>query len=149
VWRSRGCGGPGGPLVGRSIIEADRGTGASRRHTLTRIALPLPLWIGASGPGEMLGSRLERKRRGPVFEGASPMAMLALVIDWLAANAERMLQPKGLAGRGWVTGPIELLVVTSARPRPARSGDADRACARGRGLHRRPVHRSARWVVDG
>ncbi len=104
--------------VDRSVIEAGRGMGMSKRQALTRIELPLAVpvilagvrtalvinvgtaalafLIGAGGLGETINSGLKLQRNIAIFEGAALVAMLALVIDWVAALAERTLRPKGL-----------------------------------------------------
>ena len=104
--------------VDRSVIEAGRGMGMSRRQALLRIELPLAVsvilagvrtalvinvgmaalgfLIGAGGLGETINSGLKLQRNGAIFVGASLVAILALFIDWIAALAERYLRPKGI-----------------------------------------------------
>jgi len=104
--------------VDRAVIEAGRGMGMSRRQVLMGIELPLAVpvilagvrtalvinvgiaalafLIGAGGLGETIGSGLKLQRNTAIFIGASLVAMLALAIDWIAAIAERKLQPRGL-----------------------------------------------------
>jgi len=104
--------------VDRSVIEAGRGMGMSRRQALLQIELPLAVsvilagvrtalvinvgmaalgfLIGAGGLGETINSGLKLQRNGAIFVGASLVAILALSIDWIAALAERYLRPKGI-----------------------------------------------------
>lgn len=104
--------------VDKATIEAARGMGMSKRQTLLRIELPLSVpvilagvrtalvinvgmaalvfLIGAGGLGETINSGLKLQRNTAIFIGAALVAMLALVIDFLAALAERYLRPKGI-----------------------------------------------------
>jgi osmoprotectant transport system permease protein len=104
--------------VDKATIEAARGMGMSKRQTLTRIELPLAVpvilagvrtalvinvgmaalgfLIGAGGLGETINSGLKLQRNTAIFIGAALVALLALVIDFLAALAERYLRPKGV-----------------------------------------------------
>jgi len=104
--------------VDRSVIEAGRGMGMSRRQALLKVELPLAVsvilagvrtalvinvgmgalvfFIGAGGLGETINSGLKLQRNTAIFIGASLVAILALLIDWIAALAERYLRPKGI-----------------------------------------------------
>lgn len=104
--------------VDRSVIEAGRGMGMSKRQALFKIELPLAVsvilagvrtalvinvgmgalvfLIGAGGLGETINSGLKLQRNTAIFVGASLVALLALLIDWIAALAERYLRPKGI-----------------------------------------------------
>ena len=104
--------------VDQSVIEAGRGMGLSKRQTLLRIELPLAVpvilagirtalvinvgmatlgfLIGAGGLGEPIGSGLQLRRDTAVFIAGGMVAALALLVDFLAALAERYLKPKGL-----------------------------------------------------
>jgi len=104
--------------VDRSVIEAGRGMGMSKRQALLKIELPLAVsvilagvrtalvinvgtaalvfLIGAGGLGETINSGLKLQRNTAIFVGASLVALLALLIDWIAALAERYLRPKGI-----------------------------------------------------
>lgn len=104
--------------VDRAVIEAGRGMGMSRLQVLRRIELPLAVpvilagirtalvinvgmaalavFIGGGGLGETINSGLKLRRDIATFMGASIVALLALVIDWLAALAERYLRPRGI-----------------------------------------------------
>jgi osmoprotectant transport system permease protein len=104
--------------VNPAVIEAGRGMGMSKMQALLRIELPLSVsvilagvrtalvinvgtatlvfLIGAGGLGETINSGLKLQRNTAIFVGAALVAMLALLIDWSAALAERNLRPKGL-----------------------------------------------------
>jgi osmoprotectant transport system permease protein len=104
--------------VDTATVEAARGMGMSKRQTLLGIELPLSVpvilagvrtalvinvgmaalvfLIGAGGLGETINSGLKLQRNTAIFIGAALVAMLALVIDFLAALAERYLRPKGI-----------------------------------------------------
>lgn len=104
--------------VDQSIIEAGRGMGLSKRQALTRIELPLAVpiilagirtalvinvgtatiagLIGAGGIGEGIISALQLRRDNAAFITAAMVAALALLIDFIAALAERYLRPKGI-----------------------------------------------------
>jgi osmoprotectant transport system permease protein len=104
--------------VDQSIIEAGRGMGLSKRQALTRIELPLAVpiilagirtalvinvgtaalvgLIGAGGIGLSIISALQLRRDNAAFIAAALVAALALLIDFLAALAERYLRPKGI-----------------------------------------------------
>lgn len=104
--------------VDSAVIEAGRGMGMSKRQALFRIELPLAVpvilagvrtalvinvgmaalafLIGAGGLGETINSGLKLQRNTAIFVGAALVALLALLIDWLAALAERYLRPKGI-----------------------------------------------------
>jgi osmoprotectant transport system permease protein len=104
--------------VDQAVIEAGRGMGMSRRQALLKIELPLAVsvilagvrtalvinvgtgalgfLVGAGGLGVTINSGLKLQRNTAIFIGASLVAILALLIDWIAALAERYLRPKGL-----------------------------------------------------
>lgn len=104
--------------VNQAVIEAGRGMGMSRAQVLRRIELPLAVpvmlagirtalvinvgmaalavFIGGGGLGETINSGLKLRRDIATFMGAAIVAQLALVIDWVAALAERYLRPKGI-----------------------------------------------------
>ena len=104
--------------VDPAVIEAGRGMGMSKLQALLRIELPLSVsvilagvrtalvimvgtaalvfLIGAGGLGETINSGLKLQRNTAIFIGASLVATLALLIDWIAALAERYLRPKGI-----------------------------------------------------
>lgn len=104
--------------VDQSVIEAGRGMGLSRRQALTRIELPLAVpiilagvrtalvinvgtaalatFVGAGGIGNAIVSSLQLRRDNAAFIAAALVAALALLVDFVAALAERWLRPKGL-----------------------------------------------------
>lgn len=104
--------------VDKSVIEAGRGMGMSKRRALVSIELPLAVpvilagvrtalvinvgmaalafLIGGGGLGETINSGLKLQRDLTTFTGAAMVALLALTVDWLAAVAERVLRPRGL-----------------------------------------------------
>jgi osmoprotectant transport system permease protein len=104
--------------VDDAVIEAGRGMGMTKFEALRKIELPLSVpvilagirtalvinvgmaalavFIGGGGLGETINSGLKLRRDIATFMGAGIVALLALVIDWLAALAERYLRPKGI-----------------------------------------------------
>lgn len=104
--------------VDQAVIEAGRGMGLSKMQVLRQIELPLAVpvilagvrialvinvgtaalafLIGAGGLGETINSGLKLRRDTAVFIGGALVAMLALVIDFTAALAERYMRPKGV-----------------------------------------------------
>ena len=104
--------------VDQSVIEAGRGMGLSKRQALFQIELPLAVpvilagvrtalvinvgtaalgfLIGAGGLGVPISSGIQLRRDAGVFVAAGLVAALALLVDFLAALAERYLRPKGI-----------------------------------------------------
>lgn len=104
--------------VDQSVIEAGRGMGLSKRQALFQIELPLSVpvilagirtalvinvgmatlgfLIGAGGLGEPIGAGLQLRRDAAVFIAGGMVAALALLVDFVAAVAERYLRPKGI-----------------------------------------------------
>ena len=104
--------------VDQSVIEAGRGMGLSKRQALIDIELPLAVpvilagvrtalvinvgmatlafLIGGGGLGERIYAGLQLNRPTAVFITGGMVAGLALLIDFLAALAERYLKPKGI-----------------------------------------------------
>lgn len=104
--------------VDQPVIEAGRGMGLSKWQALFSIELPLAVpvilagvrtalvinvgtaalafLIGGGGLGEAISSGIQLRRDSAVFIAAGLVATLALVIDFLAALAERYLRPKGV-----------------------------------------------------
>jgi osmoprotectant transport system permease protein len=104
--------------VDRAVIEAGRGMGLSKRQALFRIELPLAVpiilagirtalvinvgsaalmaLIGAGGMGRPIVSALQLARPNALFVAGGLVALLALLIDFLAALAERYLRPRGI-----------------------------------------------------
>jgi osmoprotectant transport system permease protein len=99
--------------VDPALIEAARGMGMSAWQTLLRVELPLAVpvmvagirvalvlnvgtatlatFIGAGGLGEPISSMLDLSRPWAVFLTSAIVAALALLIDWLAGIAERLV----------------------------------------------------------
>ncbi|MDN5781872.1 MAG: ABC transporter permease [Luteimonas sp.] len=104
--------------VDHAIIESARGMGMTKTATLFRIELPLAVpiilagvrtalilnvgtatlatFIGAGGLGTMIKAGIALSRITVIVTGAVLAAVLALLIDWIAAIAEEFLRPKGL-----------------------------------------------------
>jgi len=104
--------------VERSVIESARGMGMTKTAVLFRIELPLAVpimlagirtalvitvgtaalvtFIGAGGLGELIETGITLNRLPVLITGAALVAVLALLIDWLAGVAEDILRPKGL-----------------------------------------------------
>ncbi len=104
--------------VDQAVIEAGRGMGLSKRQALFDIELPLAVpvilagvrtalvinvgmatlayLIGGGGLGEPIGAGLQLNRPTAVFIAGGMVAALALLIDFMAALAERYLKPKGI-----------------------------------------------------
>jgi osmoprotectant transport system permease protein len=104
--------------VDRSVIEAGRGMGLTKRQALRQIELPLAVpvilagvrtalvitvgmaalayLIGGGGLGETIGAGLSLSRDVVLITGAGLTALLALTVDWIAALFEKTLRPKGL-----------------------------------------------------
>ena len=100
--------------VDPALIEAARGMGMSARQTLLRVELPLAVpvmvagirvalvlnvgtatlatFIGAGGLGEPISSMLNLGRPQAAFVVSAIVAALALLIDWLAGVAERLVR---------------------------------------------------------
>jgi osmoprotectant transport system permease protein len=99
--------------VDPALIEAARGMGMSARQTLLRVEIPLAVpvmvagirvalvlnvgtatltaYIGAGGLGEPISSMLQLGRPQAVLVASAIVAALALIIDWLAGVAERLV----------------------------------------------------------
>jgi osmoprotectant transport system permease protein len=99
--------------VDPTLIEAARGMGISARQTLLRVEIPLAVpvmvagirvalvlnvgtatlatFIGGGGLGEPISSMLYLGRTQAVFVTSVIVAALALLIDWLAGLAERLV----------------------------------------------------------
>ena len=104
--------------VDRSIIEAGRGMGMTKRTALTRIELPLAVpviiagirtamtinigmatlafLIGGGGLGITISSGLKLQQNPVLLVGAGMVAIIALTFDWIGALMERFLKPRGL-----------------------------------------------------
>jgi osmoprotectant transport system permease protein len=104
--------------VDESVIEAARGMGMTRRAVLARIELPLAVpvmmagvrtalvinvgtatlaaLINAGGLGDIINAGIVRSDEVVTVAGSVLVAVLALLIDYLAGLAEDRLRPKGL-----------------------------------------------------
>lgn len=99
--------------VDPALIEAARGMGMSARQTLLRVEIPLAVpvmvagirvalvlnvgtaalttYVGAGGLGEPISSMISLGRPQAVLVASAIVAALALLIDWLAGVAERLV----------------------------------------------------------
>lgn len=99
--------------VDRSLIEAARGMGMSSGQTLRQVELPLAIpvmvagirvalvlnvgvaalaqYVGGGGLGAIIVPSLKLGRPTVTITAAAAVAALALLIDWLAGVAERLL----------------------------------------------------------
>lgn len=110
-------------LVGLEQVDADvkesaRGMGMTRGQVLARIELPLAspvilaglrtslvfavgvatiaTFINAGGLGDMIVNGLKLQRFPVLVVGATLVACIAILIDWIAALVEDAVRPKGL-----------------------------------------------------
>jgi osmoprotectant transport system permease protein len=104
--------------VDKSVIEAGRGMGLTKRQTLRQIELPLAIpvilagvrtalvitvgmaalayLIGGGGLGATISAGLKLSRDLVLITGAVMTALVALTVDWIAALIEKTLRPSGL-----------------------------------------------------
>jgi osmoprotectant transport system permease protein len=104
--------------VDRTIIEAGRGMGMTRRGVLLKIELPLAVPVvlagvrtalvinvgtaaiaaitNAGGLGDIIYAGLVTNRTVVTLTGGVLTAVLALLVDWTAGIAEEWLRPRGL-----------------------------------------------------
>jgi osmoprotectant transport system permease protein len=104
--------------VDESVIEAARGMGMTRRAVLRRIELPLAVpvmmagvrtalvinvgtatlgtFFGAGGLGDIINAGIVRVDEMVLVTGSVLVAVLALLVDYLAGLAEDFLRPRGL-----------------------------------------------------
>lgn len=104
--------------VDSSVIESARGMGMTKRAVLMRIELPLAVpiimaglrtaltinvgtatlgaFVGAGGLGGLIVSGINANRPLITVVGAGLVAVLALLVDYLAGIAEDVLRPRGL-----------------------------------------------------
>lgn len=104
--------------VDASVIESARGMGMTKVAVLTRIELPLAVpvimaglrtaltinvgtatlgaFVGANGLGLLIVSGFSGNRPFVTIVGAILVAVLALLVDYLAGIAEDVLRPRGL-----------------------------------------------------
>lgn len=104
--------------VDPSLIDAARGIGMPAWRVLTKIELPLALplilagirttlvllvgmvglaiFINAGGLGQIVVSGNSTSRDITLFVGSALIALLALLVDWIAGIVNKLVQPKGL-----------------------------------------------------
>lgn len=104
--------------VDRSIVEAARGMGMTKGGTLWRVEMPLAVpvilagirtalvitvgtvalatFIGAGGLGDVISNGISSNRTLVLVTGSVLVAVLALLVDWVAELAEDYLRPSGL-----------------------------------------------------
>jgi osmoprotectant transport system permease protein len=104
--------------VDASVIESARGMGMTKLQVLTRIELPLAVpvmmaglrtaltinvgtatlgaFIGAGALGSLIVSGFSQNRPYITIIGGILVAVLALLVDYVAGIAEDLLRPKGL-----------------------------------------------------
>ncbi|WP_181789607.1 ABC transporter permease [Streptomyces phytophilus] len=104
--------------VDAPVIESARGMGMTPGGILWRIELPLAApvmlagirtalvitvgtvalatFIGAGGLGDVISNGINSSRTLVLVTGSTLVAVLALLIDWLAGIAEDLLRPRGL-----------------------------------------------------
>lgn len=104
--------------VDKSVIEAAKGMGMTKRQILFKIQLPLALsvimagirtatvinvgtttlaaFIGAGGLGDFIFLGISRNIDALIIIGAAPAAVLALVLDFLLGRLELLATPRGL-----------------------------------------------------
>jgi len=104
--------------VDASVIEAARGMGMTKRAVLARIELPLAVpiimaglrtaltinvgtatlgaLVGAGTLGTLIVAGIVQNKQLILVVGAILVAVLALLVDYLAAIAEERLRPRGL-----------------------------------------------------
>lgn len=104
--------------VDASVIESARGMGMTKVAVLARIELPLAVpiimaglrtaltinvgtatlaaLVGAGSLGELIVAGIVQRRQPILIVGAVLVAVLALLVDYLAGIAEDVLRPRGL-----------------------------------------------------
>ena len=104
--------------VDPATIEAAVGVGMTQRQVLRWVRLPLALsvimagirtstvicvgiatlcaFIGAGGLGEFIFSGISMVNANMILAGAIPSALLALILDFVLGQIEKLLTPKGL-----------------------------------------------------
>ncbi len=104
--------------VDRFVLEAGRGMGMSNRRVLGRIELPLAVPVvlagvrtalvlnvgtaalaflfGGGGLGETIFAGFQLRRTAVLITGAVLVAVLALLVDYVAGLVEEKLTPRGL-----------------------------------------------------
>ncbi|MDZ5711849.1 ABC transporter permease [Jeotgalibacillus haloalkalitolerans] len=104
--------------VDQAVIEAGRGMGMTNSQILFKIELPLSLpflmagirtatvltvgvatlatFVGAGGLGDVIWRGLQSYNNNLVLAGAIPVALLALLFDFILKMLEKKTTPKGL-----------------------------------------------------
>ncbi|MBM7580241.1 ABC transporter permease subunit [Jeotgalibacillus terrae] len=104
--------------VDQAVIEAGKGMGMTDRQILFKIELPLSLpflmagirtatvltvgvatlatFVGAGGLGDVIWRGLQSYNNSLVLAGAIPVALLALLFDFILKTLEKKTTPKGL-----------------------------------------------------
>ncbi|QDP42127.1 ABC transporter permease [Radiobacillus deserti] len=104
--------------VDEGIIEAGEGMGMTKRQVLWKIQLPLSLpfmmagirtatvltvgvatlatFVGAGGLGDVIWRGLQSWNNSLVLAGAIPVALLALLFDFVLKILEKKVTPKGI-----------------------------------------------------
>lgn len=104
--------------VDQAVIEAGRGMGMTNSQILFKIELPLSLpflmagirtatvltvgvatlatFVGAGGLGDVIWRGLQSYNNNLVLAGAIPVALLALMFDFILKMLEKKTTPKGL-----------------------------------------------------
>ncbi|MGY0491508.1 ABC transporter permease [Streptomyces sp. WG-D5] len=104
--------------VDPSILESARGMGMTKWEVLRRIELPLAVpvmlagirtalvitvgtvalatFIGAGGLGDVISNGINSSRNLVLITGSVLVAVLALLVDWVAGIVENVLRPRGL-----------------------------------------------------
>jgi osmoprotectant transport system permease protein len=104
--------------VDRSVIQAARGMGMTNKGILFTIELPLSVpvmlagvrttltitvgtvalatFVGAGGLGDIISNGIASNRNLVLATGSVIVAVLALLLDWLASIAEDFLRPQGV-----------------------------------------------------
>lgn len=113
--------------IDRDLIESAKGIGLTRLQILTKVQIPLALpvimagvrisavtavglmtiaaFIGAGGLGFLVFSGIRTVNNNQILAGAIPACLLALIVDGLAGQVERLVTPISMqkGGRGSVS----------------------------------------------
>lgn len=103
--------------VDRNTLDAAKGLGMSKIQVLFRVELPLAVpvilagvrtalilivgvatlatFVNAGGAGDLINTGLKLQRVTVLVTGAVLAACIALMVDWVAGIAERLLTPRG------------------------------------------------------
>lgn len=107
--------------IDEGVIEAGEGMGMTPRQILWKIKLPLSLpfmmagirtaavltvgvatlatFVGAGGLGDIIWRGLQSWNNSLVLAGAIPVAMMALLFDYILKVVERKVTPKGVKSK--------------------------------------------------